>query len=94
MANKQDLVARTSDKVGFTKKDAGTIVEGFVDEIIKALNNGEKVSIPGLGIFEVVETKERTAFINPRQRDLGRKAVPASKKVSFKRSSTLAESVK
>jgi DNA-binding protein HU-beta len=94
MANKQDLVARVSDKVGFTKKDAGTIVEGFVDEIIKALNNGEKVSIPGLGIFEVVETKEKTAFINPRQRELGRKTVPASKKIKFKRSSTLAESVK
>jgi len=56
---KGDIVERVHEKIGFSKKDAGDVVES-VFEIIKArLESGEKVKISGFGNFVVNEKRPR-----------------------------------
>lgn len=52
--NKSELIASLSTKTeGISKKDVTTIVEGFLSEVIEALQAGEKVQLINFGNFEV-----------------------------------------
>jgi len=70
---------------------AGKILKALVKVITDELKRGDQVKISGLGIFKVRETKARTAR-NPKTGETIQ--VPASKKVSFKVSSTLKREIK
>lgn len=56
--NKGDLINEVS-KVINTKKDAQAAVDCVLSSIIKALENGDFVSLVGFGTFKVAERKAR-----------------------------------
>ena len=56
--NKTDLVRAISEKAEITQKDVDIILKSYIDVITEALQNGEKVAIPGFCPFEVKERAE------------------------------------
>lgn len=62
--NKSELVEALTDRLG-SRKDAVDALDAVVDEVIRAVSKGEKVSITGFGVFEKRDRKARTAR-NPR----------------------------
>lgn len=61
MLKRTDIIERLSQK-GYTKTDAGIILDEFVQVITEALVNGESVQIHGFGTFEVKEHRQREMF--------------------------------
>ena len=57
--NKKDLITKVADYMATTTKDAEFAVNAVVDTIADALNNGDKVSLTGFGVFEVVKRNAR-----------------------------------
>lgn len=56
---KFDLVENVYDKIGFSKKEAGELVESVFTEIKLKLITGDKVKISGFGNFVVNEKNPR-----------------------------------
>ncbi len=52
--NKDGLINRLSE-CGYTKKDAGTIIDDVFDLITEILVSGDSVMISGFGTFDVKE---------------------------------------
>ena len=88
--NKQELVSEISNRTGLIKKDAENVVVTFMDIVKDSLIKGEKVSLSGFGIFDVVKRAARTAR-NPKTGETIE--VGASKSPKFKPSKSLKESV-
>lgn len=65
---KADIVERIHEKVGFSKKEAGEVVDSVFEIIKRALENGEKVKISGFGNF-VVNAKRPRKGRNPQTGD-------------------------
>jgi len=67
---KADLVEQVADAIGpgITKKDCALVVDGFLNAVKLALQNGENIEIRGFGTFKVRRRKTRTAR-NPRTGD-------------------------
>ncbi|MBU6244953.1 MAG: HU family DNA-binding protein [Actinomycetales bacterium] len=63
--NKADLIDAVANRLGHSKRDVTEIVETFLEETKKAVVNGERVAISGLGIFEAHVRKARLGR-NPR----------------------------
>lgn len=59
--NKQALVDMVHEKIGGTKVQAESVVEGIIEAIVSTLKKGGEVSIAGLGIFSVKDRAARTA---------------------------------
>lgn len=55
---KTELIKRLADDCGLTLKDAETVVNTFIDCVIRGLANGEKIELRGFGSFR---TKQREA---------------------------------
>jgi len=53
---KSDIVERVAESTNFPKAKAKEIVDAVFDEIFNALVRGEKVTIRGFGVFEVVRS--------------------------------------
>lgn len=87
---KNELVEKVAEGASLTKADAERAINALVDAVSGALVGGDKVSLKGLGTFEVRERKARTG-INPRTRETIE--IPASKVPAFKASSTLKDAV-
>ncbi len=79
--NKTELVAAVAEKAGISKKDADKAVAAFVDSIVDALKDGEKVQLIGFGTFEIRERAARTG-INPQTKKQIK--IAASKSPVFK----------
>ena len=62
---KADLVEEISKETGLSKKDTGVIVNLIIENITRALAEGEKVELRGFGSFKVKSRKARKAR-NPR----------------------------
>jgi len=87
---KADLVEEISKETGLSKKDTGVIVNLIIENITRALAEGEKVELRGFGSFKVKSRKARRAR-NPRTGasvDVPAKLVPY-----FKASNELKEKV-
>lgn len=89
--NKTELVKTTKEIVskeleGVTIKDTDVFVEATIKAIQDALLAGEKITINGLGTFDVIERKERMGKDPRTSEDL---LIPASKTVKFKVSRNL-----
>ncbi len=56
---KLDLVENVYEKIGFSKKEAGELVESVFSEIKSKLITGDKVKISGFGNFVVNDKKPR-----------------------------------
>jgi integration host factor subunit alpha len=85
---KAEIVERIYQRVGFSKKEAGEVVDAFFEVLKGHLENGEKVKLSGFGNFAVHDKRPRkgrnpqtgeTIIIRAR-RVLGFKASPMLKK--------------
>jgi len=62
---KADLVERVAEKTGLTRTDVMVVVENFLAQIKKSLEEGQNIEIRGFGTFKVKARKARKAR-NPR----------------------------
>jgi integration host factor subunit beta len=62
---KADLVEEISKETGLSKKDTSIVVNLIIDNLIKALAEGDKVELRGFGSFKVKSRKSLKAR-NPR----------------------------
>lgn len=88
--NKTQLIEAIASKVNVKKKEAETVVNGFIEVVTEALKNGEDVQVTGFGSFKV---KERAAHEGRNPRTKETMLFPASKKASFSPSKALKETV-
>lgn len=87
---KAELIVNVAEKAGLDRRKAEKAVGAFVDTVVQALVEGDKVQIIGFGTFENRERSARTGR-NPRT---GEKIeIPASKLPSFKAGKALKEAV-
>lgn len=62
---KADIVRRIAQGTGLTKTDTSAVVDGFIQAVVDALENGEHIEIRGFGTFKAVSRAPRTGR-NPR----------------------------
>ena len=77
--NKEELLAEVAKSVKCTKKDAGLVLDAFVETVQKTVKKGEKVTLVGFGTFERRERAARTGR-NPQtgaELKIAAKKVPA-----------------
>ncbi len=63
--NKKELIDAVAVKTGITKKDAGRVLDSFIETIVHALAKGDVVRLVGFGTFTVANRKQRRG-VNPR----------------------------
>jgi DNA-binding protein HU-beta len=83
---KEEFVTKLASAGKVTKKQADDIFSKLVEMLAASLKKGERVALPGLGVFSVVQKKARTG------RNPGTGAaikIPARKAVKFSVSSVL-----
>jgi len=88
---KAELVTAIAKGAGITKKQADAALKAAVEAVSNALKKGERVAIPGFGIFSVRERASRKGR-NPRTGDVIN--IPARKVVVFRPAKDLREGVK
>ena len=57
--NKQELIKGLSEKAGVSQKDAGAVLEAFIESVTETLKAKDKLTLIGFGIFEAVERGAR-----------------------------------
>jgi DNA-binding protein HU-beta len=88
--NKAELIAKTAEKAGLSKKDSEKVVNAAIDSIAEALASGDKVQLVGFGVFEV---KERAARMGRNPKTKEAIEIPASKTPVFKAGKALKDTV-
>jgi integration host factor subunit beta len=78
---KADLIAEVSRNAELSKKDAENIVNVFLDRIVEALKEGEKIELRGFGSFKLRRRNSRIGR-NPRTSEAVQ--VPAKRVPYFK----------
>lgn len=81
MAGKAELVDAIAGDAGLSKKDATAALDAMINTISGSLKKGERVAIPGLGIFSVADRKARMG-INPQTK--AKIKIAASKAAKFR----------
>jgi len=90
MLKRNDIIERLALK-GYTKKDAGIILDDLVRMITEALVAGESVQIHGFGTFEVKECAPRSTIdLQTKERIV----IPAYKAPKFTAGKLLKRAVK
>ena len=79
--NKSELIAAMAEKSGLSKKDSEQALGAFMDTVVDALKDGDKVALVGFGTFDVRERAARTG-LNPRTKEPIE--IAASKAPAFK----------
>lgn len=62
---KAEIVDQVATGTGLTRIETEAVIEGFMDTIINALSNGNRIEIRGFGSFKVKKKNGRIAR-NPR----------------------------
>ena len=88
---KIELMAKIAEETGITKTVVNKVCETFVDKIVEALKNGEKVSLRGFGTFSVKACPARMGYDLSRGKSV---PIPAQNRVSFKFSPAVKDAVK
>jgi len=57
--NKKDMVTKVAESMGVTKKEAALAVDTVFGVLEDTMGAGEKVSLAGFGVFEVVKRNAR-----------------------------------
>ena len=78
---KKELIDRIADRTGTKRVLVKRIVQGFLDDIVEELGNGNRLEFRDFGVFECKVRAARTAQ-NPKT--LERVHVPAKRTVKFK----------
>jgi DNA-binding protein HU-beta len=88
--NKGELVDLMATKADTTLKEANALLDAFMDSVIQAVADGEKVTLVGFGLFEARERKAREGR-NPKT---GKSIqIPAARVPTFSAGKTFRESV-
>lgn len=58
--NKADLVRAIAEEVGTTNRSAEAMVNAFTDVVVRAVSEGDKVSLVGFGSFASAVRQART----------------------------------
>lgn len=66
---KADLIDALYDKIGFSKKESGQIVEQIFEIMRRSLENNDKVKVSGFGNFNI-RTKSVRRGRNPQTGDV------------------------
>jgi DNA-binding protein HU-beta len=88
MAGKAEIIEAIAGDAELTKAQAGQAYDAFINTISGSLKKGERVAVPGLGIFSVADRKARTG-INPQTK--AKIKIAASKAAKFKAGKDLKE---
>ena len=78
--NKGDLVDRIHEDTGLSKADAERALNSFIDTVQVTVTAGEKVTLPGFGVFSRSARSARSAR-NPRTGELMQ--IPATNAAKF-----------
>jgi DNA-binding protein HU-beta len=89
--NKAQLVEEVADQTGLTKNVSREAVNAVISAITDCLAREEKITLVGLGTFQVMERKARRG-VNPQTR--GAIQIPAKKVPEFRPGRGLREKVK
>lgn len=79
--NKTELVASVAEKSGLSKKDSEKAVAAFVDTVVEAVRENDKVQIIGFGTFELRSRSERAGRDPRTNKPI---TIPACKVPAFK----------
>lgn len=79
MVTRDEFIERLSQK-GYTKRDAGMVMDDFIRTLEEALVGGESVMFHGFGTFEVRERAERESS-NPQTKE--RIVIPSYRAAHF-----------
>lgn len=88
--NKNELITSASEISGISKKTTEEVVKATLTAIETALQNGEKVKIPGFGTFEI---RSRSARVGKNPQTGEKVEIPASKAPVFKAGKALKDTV-
>ncbi len=88
--NKRDLVDAVANKSELDRRSAESAIDAAVEAISGALADGDKVTLPGFGTFEVRQRNARTGR-NPQTGETIE--IAASKAPAFKPASALKTAV-
>ncbi len=88
--NKRDLVDAVANKSELDRRSAESAIDAAVEAISGALAEGDKVTLPGFGIFEVRQRNARTGR-NPQTGETIE--IAASKAPAFKPATALKTAV-
>ena len=88
--NKNELITSASEISGVTKKTTEEVVKATLTAIETALQNGEKVKIPGFGTFEI---RSRSARVGKNPQTGEKVEIPATKAPVFKAGKALKDAV-
>lgn len=86
----EDLKSTVATTAGLNKDQAGQAITALIEHLQTSLSEGDKVSLPGLGQFEVAERAARLGR-NPRTGETIN--IAASKVVKFKPGKALKDTV-
>ena len=89
--NKDQLLDALATKAGVTKKEAGDVLEAFLDTVTSELSNGGSVALTGFGTFQVSHRAAR-AGVNPKTGE--KLQIPAMDVPKFKAGKHLKEAVR
>lgn len=89
--NKTELVETLADHLDISRTNAKKFVETLNDVVTNALQNGEKVTIPGFGTFAV---ERKNARMGRDPRNGAPIKIAAKNVVKFRPGTELSESVK
>ncbi|HOE20443.1 MAG TPA: HU family DNA-binding protein [Spirochaetota bacterium] len=84
---KHEIITRLHIKHEIPRDVVQQIVDGFVEEIVQSVQNGEKVTIKGFGVFTRIRKAERKVFSPIAQREV---IVPSKYVIDFKSSKNTA----
>lgn len=89
--NRETLVGAIVEKTDLTKKDVEAVLECFMDEITKQLQQGNKVTLTGFGTFKISNRAAREG-INPQTK--AKIQIPAMTVPKFTAGKALKEAVR
>ncbi len=87
---KKDFVAKVAQANGLSNAKTADVIDSFIEEVIAALADGEKIMLSGFGTLEV---KNRAGRIGRHPVTGEQIQLPDTKVVSFRQSSKLREKV-
>ncbi len=88
---KVELIVNVANNAGIKKSIAEKAINAFMDNIIKALKNGDKVALTGFGTFTVTK---RAARIGRNPKTGKEIKIPSCKIPKFKPGNKLREAIK